>query len=225
MPRPRFAKLEPAKRDRILDAAAVEFGELGFERSSYNRIIDRAGLSKGAMYYYFDDKEDLFRTVVGGVVDLLACELSVIEATSEADYWARLEHSIAAVLELGRTNARVATTLPLLVESWRRTDLASEPDACDRRIHAAIERWVALGVEQGAIRGDFDAATASTLALAMMEAVLVLAQKRGAPPCPSFLVDLMQRAAGPKASTEGRERETAAATEPRNSTASGHPAH
>ena len=30
----------------------------------YNRIIERAGISKGAMYYYFADKDDLFRTVL-----------------------------------------------------------------------------------------------------------------------------------------------------------------
>ena len=32
--------------------------------SAYNRIIERAGISKGAMYYYFADKQDLFATVL-----------------------------------------------------------------------------------------------------------------------------------------------------------------
>ena len=64
MPRPRFQKLPADKRQRILEAAALEFASRGFEHASLNRIITAAGISKGAAYYYFDDKADLFATVV-----------------------------------------------------------------------------------------------------------------------------------------------------------------
>jgi AcrR family transcriptional regulator len=62
MPRPRFAKLPAAKRERILEAAAKEFVAHGYEAASLNRILDEAGISKGAAYYYFDDKADLYAT-------------------------------------------------------------------------------------------------------------------------------------------------------------------
>ena len=64
MPRPRFDKLPPDKRGRILEAAALEFAAHGFDGASLNRIISTAGISKGAAYYYFDDKADLYATVV-----------------------------------------------------------------------------------------------------------------------------------------------------------------
>lgn len=64
MPRPRFEKLPADKRQRILETAAREFASRGFEHASLNRIITAAGISKGAAYYYFDDKADLFATVV-----------------------------------------------------------------------------------------------------------------------------------------------------------------
>lgn len=64
MPRPRFDRLDPGKRRRILAVAAEEFAARGFENASLNRIIDQAGISKGAAYYYFDDKADLFATVI-----------------------------------------------------------------------------------------------------------------------------------------------------------------
>ncbi len=51
MPLPRFEKLDEPRRRAILAAAAEEFGDLGFDGASYNRIIKRAGISKGAMYY------------------------------------------------------------------------------------------------------------------------------------------------------------------------------
>ncbi|HHJ06716.1 MAG TPA: TetR/AcrR family transcriptional regulator [Anaerolineae bacterium] len=64
MPRPRFNKLSPEKRERIMEAAAKEFSACGFEQASLNRILTEAGVSKGAAYYYFDDKADVFSTAI-----------------------------------------------------------------------------------------------------------------------------------------------------------------
>jgi AcrR family transcriptional regulator len=64
MPRPRFDKLSARKRERILEAAAKEFAAHGYDAASLNRILEQAGISKGAAYYYFDDKADLYTTTV-----------------------------------------------------------------------------------------------------------------------------------------------------------------
>ena len=64
MPRPRFARLPVEKQDRIIEAAGREFADHGYERASLNAIIESAGISKGAFYYYFDDKADLFATIL-----------------------------------------------------------------------------------------------------------------------------------------------------------------
>src|SRR5215471_10775357 len=64
MPRPRFFKLPLTRQEALLEAAAQEFAAHGFEDASLNQILERAGVSKGVAYYYFDDKEDLFLTVV-----------------------------------------------------------------------------------------------------------------------------------------------------------------
>ena len=64
MPFPRFYKLESKKRESLTEVAAQEFARYGFEDASINRILERAQMSKGATYYYFEDKVDLFLTVV-----------------------------------------------------------------------------------------------------------------------------------------------------------------
>lgn len=64
MPRPRFERLDEAKRTLILETSAREFANHGYDGASLNRILTEAGISKGAAYYYFDDKADLFATVV-----------------------------------------------------------------------------------------------------------------------------------------------------------------
>jgi len=64
VPYARFDKLPEAKRTRLFDVAAQEFAARGFAEASINRILERAGMSKGAAYYYFEDKLDLFVAVV-----------------------------------------------------------------------------------------------------------------------------------------------------------------
>ena len=76
MPRPRFYKLSAQKRERILEAAAKEFTAHGYDGASLNRILDGAGISKGAAYYYFDDKADLYMTTVLHYSQELMGELS-----------------------------------------------------------------------------------------------------------------------------------------------------
>lgn len=50
---------------KLLDAAAVEFGEKGFHDASVSSITRRAGVALGSFYTYFDSKDALFRALVG----------------------------------------------------------------------------------------------------------------------------------------------------------------
>lgn len=94
MPRPRFNTLPPDKRQRILEAAALEFASRVFEQASLNRIIEAAGISKGAAYYYFDDKADLYATVVHeGWRSLLPKDGLDLARLDRACFWPTLRNS------------------------------------------------------------------------------------------------------------------------------------
>lgn len=88
MARRHFEQL-PAERQReILDVAAAEFARTGYRETSYNRLLERLGLGKSSAYYYFDDKRDLFLTV------LRRCYASIVERlgklprpTTAAEFW------------------------------------------------------------------------------------------------------------------------------------------
>ena len=53
-----------AKRQAILEVAALAFQELGFERTSMSEICARVGGSKATIYNYFASKEELFSEVM-----------------------------------------------------------------------------------------------------------------------------------------------------------------
>ena len=60
----RAAGQDPAKRQKILDGAKRCFLSVGFEAASMNEITAEAGVSKGTIYVYFADKEELFAELI-----------------------------------------------------------------------------------------------------------------------------------------------------------------
>ena len=57
------------KRQRLLTAARKEFKRIRFSDVSINRIILNACIPRGSFYQYFEDKEDLFRYLMGDMRD------------------------------------------------------------------------------------------------------------------------------------------------------------
>jgi AcrR family transcriptional regulator len=51
-------------RERLIEAAAKVFAERGFANTSLDEVADAAGLTKGAVYSNFENKEDLVRAVL-----------------------------------------------------------------------------------------------------------------------------------------------------------------
>ena len=61
----RFAAGEdPSKREQILDGAWRMFKQKGFDAASMNDITREAGVSKGTIYVYFANKEELFAALI-----------------------------------------------------------------------------------------------------------------------------------------------------------------
>lgn len=54
---------------KLLDAAALEFGDKGFHDASITGITARAGTALGTFYTYFDSKDEIFRALVSDLSD------------------------------------------------------------------------------------------------------------------------------------------------------------
>lgn len=144
MARPRFENLEPKRQEQILAAAGAEFAERGYTGASVNRILESAGLSKGVLYYYFEDKRDLFATTLETAMLRLfeqsgmSGDLGVLEgwasSLSADDYW-------DALLAMSREEAVVARSNEWharMARSWSR--FREEPEA-----RVATEQVVDVG--------------------------------------------------------------------------------
>jgi len=101
----RPAKQQRSERTRrdLLDAARETFTRHGFADASMEEIAERAGVSRGPLYHYFDSKQDLFAAVYEEVEQALAAEIaSEIEArtASESDAWQQVLVSSQAFLDV-----------------------------------------------------------------------------------------------------------------------------
>jgi AcrR family transcriptional regulator len=172
MARNRFENLDPERREEILGAAAREFTERGYSNASLNRIIESADISKGQLYYYFNDKEDLFATTVEVAMKRLLQAVGGFppEDLTAETYWESLRSASLQMAELRNRESwyvRLALAFPRLRE---------EPEAA-RAVRPALEwarllteRLLVRGQELGTIRQDLPLGLLVELTLAVDEA-------------------------------------------------------
>jgi AcrR family transcriptional regulator len=153
--RPRFFKLDAERRDRLLEAAAEEFAAHGYGPASLNKLIQRLGLSKGQFYYYFDDKADLFATVLGWAWDRAmpagGFDLSGLDAES---FWPAIER-------LSSESRRTAQAWPWFAGLFRHLFHPPDDPAVRQLLKERIDQarrmqlaFVRRGQELGCIRRD-----------------------------------------------------------------------
>lgn len=65
---PKFRRRKADRPGEIVEAALAVFAEKGFAAARLDEIARRAGVSKGAVYLYFETKEDVFRAVVSQAI-------------------------------------------------------------------------------------------------------------------------------------------------------------
>jgi AcrR family transcriptional regulator len=64
MPKQTFFNLSVEKKQRILAAGKEEFAAHPYLKTSINRIIEKADISKGSFYQYFENKKDLYKYII-----------------------------------------------------------------------------------------------------------------------------------------------------------------
>ena len=107
LPYNRFEQLDEKKRLNVLETALDEFTKNSFKSSSINQISKKAGLSAGALYYYFEDKEDLFYSTLDYAVKRLWNHVGDTKTLfEEYGYWEGITEIVLKRLELSKTHPK-----------------------------------------------------------------------------------------------------------------------
>ncbi|MGV0604985.1 ScbR family autoregulator-binding transcription factor [Mycolicibacterium sp. XJ1904] len=101
-----------ATRRRIIDSAVGLFNEIGYATTSLGDIIERAEMTKGALYYHFDSKEALAAAIIEEGSATMFREFAQIRESS-APALERIIHSSFVIVGLIGTDdlARSSTHL------------------------------------------------------------------------------------------------------------------
>lgn len=99
MPKVVDDRTREATRQRIIHEAASEFARLGFEQANINTIAEQAGIGKGTIYLYFENKRELFLAMLRQIAQAQLASIRAAVA-AEGSLRERLERLFLAFAQL-----------------------------------------------------------------------------------------------------------------------------
>lgn len=99
MPKVVDEQMREATRRRIIRQAASEFARLGFDQANINVIAEQAGIGKGTIYLYFENKRDLFLAMLRHIAQAQLASIRSAIAT-DGSIQERLERLFRAFARL-----------------------------------------------------------------------------------------------------------------------------
>ncbi|MDO8768741.1 MAG: TetR/AcrR family transcriptional regulator [Burkholderiaceae bacterium] len=146
-PKKKRTRLAPeVRREQILEAALVEFNALGFTAASISKIARRAGISKANVYVHFANKDDMFETLLEGLMKRSQGNWSRTQDVPDAEEFVErlIESAYAALTDDTIAIARLLITeghrVPHLLAKWSAANMQARVDR-----QAVVDRLVAEG--------------------------------------------------------------------------------
>jgi len=99
-----FHSLESEKQERIINAALKEFARNGYDKASTNEIIKQAGISKGSLFNYFNNKKELYLFLLDYVARVIEQIYAEVD-WNEPDFFVRMR-------QLGLVKFKIYKKLP-----------------------------------------------------------------------------------------------------------------
>ena len=104
MPKVVDEQMREATRRRIISEAAGEFARLGFDQANINTIAEQAGIGKGTIYLYFENKRELFLAMLRHIAQ---SQLAIIRTALAVDgtIYERLKRLFLAFVQLAEEDS------------------------------------------------------------------------------------------------------------------------
>ena len=126
-------------RTALIDAGREMFAELGYVGAGREEIVERAGVTRGAMYHHFSSKEALFQAVFE-VVEGELCDAIAKSAMASSDPIEQLRLGARAFLDAAAT------------QEVRRICLLDAPAVLPVEVRRRLAEQYGLGMVRGALR-------------------------------------------------------------------------
>ncbi len=161
-------------REKILQSAEALFASKGYHETSMDDIVKESGLSKGAIYGYFESKQELFlalsdrrlASILEKIQSIFSPEDSTIKKIDKA-----VEITFAPRIEISEEASREACrmNLELWVEAPRIESLQHRLDSRYESVHKFVADIVDEGIKKGEFRQDIDSNALASILLATID--------------------------------------------------------
>ena len=143
-------------REELTRIAIECFARYGFRGTSVDRIARSAGVTKGALYYHFRDKEALLAAAVADRIS--AFENLVQRACMDVEPDRALVRIAEVYIEHARSNDQARFVITLIIEAMdTNAEVSAQLRDMMRRFRAFLRGIVRSGQESGLFRADADA--------------------------------------------------------------------
>ncbi|NEX60646.1 TetR/AcrR family transcriptional regulator [Noviherbaspirillum galbum] len=179
--KPRWTRRKDARPQELLAAALDLFVEKGYAATRLEDVASRAGVSKGTLYLYFENKEELFKAVVReNVVPVLGEAEEIVDNYQGGSVELFREIAMGWWERIGNTKLSGITKL-MVAESSNFPEVTRfYHDEVISRGNAMIERMLKRGIQRGEFR-DIDVRQAANIVCAPM--VMLMLWKHSFAPC------------------------------------------
>jgi AcrR family transcriptional regulator len=158
------------RSNQIIRATIRCLARSGFSQLTMKRLAAEAGVSQGALHYYFKDKRAILAAAAEHVMNDLDSRAAA-EATGARDGKARLKAIIRACLSVATQDREFWTVfMALWGETFHDGTLASINKQTYRRARQSIARVIERGIAEGHFR-PIDVADASAMVLAVVDGI------------------------------------------------------
>ena len=166
--RPPASSSEETRR-RILDAARVCFAANGYEGTSNRQLADSAGLTTGAIYHYFESKQDLYAEAYSQVQDLVYARFEAAAAAAPERFVLRLQAVLDVALALNQEDPSLAQFLvSVRTDVSRHEELGDDPRLAPENRFRFFGELVELGVANGEVRAGDERMLLDVISAVMM---------------------------------------------------------
>ncbi len=142
-------------RGRIIQSAIECFSKNGFDRTRMDEISLLADLSKGTLYNYFDNKEDLFNAICEDSLELLKIQLDQLFTKSRDDLISNAELFYENFQKIQKEGS-AKVFFEALSESTRNPKLKIILFKHRLKIYKVVENYLQIQSDKGFIKGDIN---------------------------------------------------------------------
>lgn len=151
---PKFVRLPEERPQSLLDAALDVFSTVGYRAARLEQVAEAAGVTKGTIYYYFDDKQDL---LAQAVTARIGATLGGIAGVADAPHASAAE-KLRAVLHTawGRWTDPATAKMQRLIMGEIRLDF---PELFEQAMQAGpmqLAQLVVRIIDEGKRTGELD---------------------------------------------------------------------